>query len=164
LTGLGLCLCVPAAASLCYANTYTKTIPFWNADEEMISAAPGQFDLDTTNQLEGSGCISINFGNGSHFDASITVPTVDTTNVTAFEFDMYISDLAILECLAETRAAIRLSPAKSPEVSDGEIRYGLNHVSKELMTKPPQVGWNHIVILMEDMADPVSWAACRCLP
>jgi len=151
---LALCLCVPASAN-CYVDEFSKTTPLWNADEESGQQATtvGKFELDTENQLEGAGCISMNFSNGPHFDASITVPTVDTTNVTALEFDMYISDLAILECLAETRAAIQLSPVTNSQVTDGKLTYGIHHVAKEMIRKGPKVGWNHVVILLEYMVD-----------
>jgi len=152
---LALCLCVPASAN-CYVDEFTKTTPLWNADtapeEAWITA--GLFEYDTQNQIEGAGCIGITFGNGPHFNATFPVSAADTANMSALEFDLYISDLAILECLEQTRAAIQLSPVSNSKVSDGTLNYNLTHVAKELIAKGATVGWNHVVILLEYMANP----------
>lgn len=151
---LALCLCVPASAN-CYVDEFTKTTPLWNADGAGAGSTPlvGKFEYDTQNQIEGAGCIGITFGNGPHFDATFPVSAADTANMSALEFDLYISDLAILDCLSNTRAAIQLSPVSNSQVSDGTLKYGLNHVAKELIAKGATVGWNHVVILLEYMAD-----------
>ena len=151
---LALCLCVPASAN-CYVDWFSKTVPLWNADGEIdgASVTVGKFEYDTENQIEGAGCVAITFGNGPHFDATSPVTTVDTVNMSALEFDLYISDLAILDCLANTRSAIQLSPVSNSQVSDGTLNYGINRVAKELIAKGAKVGWNHIVILLEYMAD-----------
>ena len=133
-----------------------ETTPLWNADTAPEEAwiTVGQFEYDTQNQIEGAGCIGITFGNGPYFDATFPVSAADTANMSALEFDLYISDLAILDCLSNTRAAIQLSPVSNSKVSDGTLNYNLTHVAKELIAKGATVGWNHVVILLEYMANP----------
>ena len=89
-----LSLLVPATAGHVPAQP-TKVVPLWNADENWTN--PGGFVVDRENQVEGEGCVSIELGKNATFIAQIKLPEVDATGMRYLEFDVYVSDLAILE-------------------------------------------------------------------
>ena len=80
-----LSLSVPAGAAGCIVEyDYPRnTVLLWNADENWRS--PGGYTLDTENQAEGEGCVSINFKAGTRI-ASTSFDAVDATGMLALEF------------------------------------------------------------------------------
>jgi hypothetical protein len=154
---LALCLCVPASAGSCYADTVTKTVPLWSAD---TAVAPywsnfGSFELDTQNQVEGAGCLNADFSKSHNFSARFAIPEIDTTGFTALELDIYISDLAIWDWLKSTYSHfIMISSAGDARLFETQHTRWLILESFEGANGSPKVGWNHIVLFLEDRHDP----------
>jgi hypothetical protein len=145
---LALCLCAPVSAG-CYADEVTKTVTLWNADE-----AVGRFELDTENQIEGTGCISADFSKNSAVDAKFAVPEVDATGMNAIEFDLYVSDLAIWDWLLNSRVIVYISSAGDSELLNTQYKQCMRNDLFGGKNGSPKVGWNHIVVLFEDLFDP----------
>lgn len=125
----------------------TKAVPLWNADETW----GGRYVTDTENQVEGEGCISINLNGvtGTLAPAKKLDP-VDATGTCALEFDMYISDLAILGHLqAVTSGSFEI--CSSGACDQGEKNFSLSALAKKLKQGCPRVGWNHVVLRFADM-------------
>jgi hypothetical protein len=124
-----LSLLVPAGAQI--VNVPKMQCMLWNADENWTN--PGDFVLDTENQFEGTGCVSINLnGKVGTVDASVNLPDtfgVDFSIYRTLEFDIYISDFAILDHLSNTTA--------------GGIEFGKYGVEGRLLA------WSDIVSLMQ---------------
>ena len=82
-----LSLLVPAGAEQIWYDYPRITVPLWNADESWGS----HYTVDTQNQTEGEGCISINLNGvtGTHAPFKKLDP-VDATGMCTLEFDMYI--------------------------------------------------------------------------
>ncbi len=142
-----LSLLVPAGADHVPAQP-TKVFPLWNADEIW---GIGQYSLDTENQLEGKGCVSINLNGKTNlvlgyrnFDA------VDATGVLALEFEMYISDLAMLDDLKNISYG-RLEIGSGPKTLPAKIGYDWKNILYDIRKECPRAGWNHVVIFFEDM-------------
>ena len=145
-----LSLSVPVWAD--HASSEPKNIvPLWNADENWTN--PGGFVVDTENQTEGEGCVSIELGKHSQFITQITFPNVDATGMRYFEFDLYVSDLAILEAwLALEGDSIGISSSGQPDRAEKRIQ--LSRIAMQLFAEGcPRIGWNHIVISLEELSD-----------
>ncbi len=143
-----LSLLVPAGADHVPAQP-TKVVPLWNADENWTN--PGGFVVDRENQVEGEGCVSINLNGKTNlvlgyrnFDA------VDATGVLALEFEMYISDLAMLDDLKNISYG-RLEIGSGPKTLPAKIGYDWKNILYDIRKGCPRAGWNHVVIFLEDM-------------
>ena len=146
-----LSLSVPAAGELIEYDYPRNTVLLWNADENW--ANPGGFVVDTENQTEGEGCVSIELGKHSQFITQVTFPNVDATGMRYLEFDVYVSDLAILEAwLALEGDSIGISSSGQPDRAEKRIQ--LSRIAMQLFTEGcPRIGWNHIVISLEELSD-----------
>ena len=145
-----LSLLVPAGAD--HAVPFpTKVIPLWNADENWDS--PGDFTVDRETQVEGEGCVSIELGKNATFIAQIKLPEVDATGMRYLEFDVYVSDLAILEAwLALEGDSIGISSSGQPDRAEKRVHF--HEIAKQSFVKGcPRVGWNHVAIPLDQMSD-----------
>ena len=145
-----LSLSVPAGAD--HAAPFpTKVIPLWNADENWDS--PGDFTVDRETQVEGEGCVSIELGKNATFIAQVKLPEVDATGMRYLEFDVYVSDLAILEAwLALEGDSIGISSSGQPD--HAEKRIHLSKIAMQLFAEGcPRIGWNHIAVPLDQMSD-----------
>ena len=92
-----LSLLVPVWAD--HASSEPQNIvPLWNADENWTN--PGGFVVDTENQTEGEGCVSITMKAKDDFDVQVTFPAVDATDMLYLEFDVYASSIYAIAGLA----------------------------------------------------------------
>ncbi len=143
-----LSLLVPAGAGMLTTEP-RKTVSLWNADENWGD----RYTLDTQNQTEGEGCISINLNGvtGTHAPSKKLDP-VDATGMHAFEFDMYISDLAILDHLQNISSG-SIEICSGGKCDEGEKNISLADVAKQLKNSCPKVGWNRVIIFLNKMAE-----------
>ena len=150
-------LMVPAVIAEICSNPNIESIPLWNADENWEFDTAG-FELDTVNQVEGSGCVSVHLkDNATEYDkqlAYVYFPAIDATEMTALEFDLYISDTAALDLLEQNTW---LGKVELSSVSDGnpnELGFLLSDMIAQMKLVGLAVGWNHVVIPLDSMVDP----------
>ena len=146
-----LSLSAPAAAGLLISEPDT-IVPLWSADENWTN--PGSYVMDTENQLEGEGCVSINLKIGASI-ASRSFDPVDATGMLALEFDMYISDLAILDCLSNMHDVngVGVQISSEGDAYKNEKNYTLTKIARSLKNGCPKVGWNHVIVFLDDMVE-----------
>ena len=134
------------------AEEATKTehsVPLWGCNTNWDTAAD-PWKVDNENQLTGSGCITINLKNGfevmapeKHFATPI-----DATGMDTLEFDIYLSDLAIIEYFSNTDGAFELTSSGTSD--QAEVAYNLRNLTKYALADA-QVGWNHVSIKIKNM-------------
>ena len=144
-----LSLSVPAAGELIEYDYPRNTVLLWNADENWGD----RYTLDTQNQTEGEGCISINLNGvtGTHAPSKKLDP-VDATGMLALEFDMYISDLAILDHLQNVSSS-SIEICSGGKCDEGEKNIPLSDVAKQLKNGCPKVGWNRVIVFLNKMGE-----------
>lgn len=144
-----LSLLVPAGAHVVWYDYPRNTVPLWNADENWGD----RYTLDTQNQTEGEGCISINLNGvtGTHAPSKKLDP-VDATGMLALEFDMYISDPAILDHLQNVNSS-SIEICSGGKCDEGEKNIPLSDVAKQLKNGCPKVGWNRVIIFLNKMGE-----------
>ncbi|MBE6661399.1 MAG: hypothetical protein E7594_09725 [Ruminococcaceae bacterium] len=144
-----LSLLVPAGAEQIWCDYPRNTVPLWNADENWGS----YYTVDTQNQTEGEGCISINLNGVTGTLAPFKkLDPVDATGMLALEFDMYISDLAILDHL-QTITSGSIEICSGGSCDQGELNFSLSALAKKLQKGCPRIGWNHVVLRFMDMKE-----------
>ena len=108
--------------------------------------------VDFENATAGSGCLSVDMKNGiiSQF---ILPYAVDASKMDTLEFELYLSDLAMLD-------EIQFADGDSIEIcsgggcDQGEKNYSWKKVFEALKSSgTAQVGWNHVAISLSDMGD-----------
>ena len=134
------------------ADEATKTehsIPLWGCNTNW-GVAPENWVVDNENQVAGSGCISVNLKNRvdvmapeMHFETPI-----DATGMDTLEFDIYLSDLAIVEYFSNTDGALELTSSGTSD--SAEVAYNLRNFTKYVLADA-QVGWNHVAIKIKNM-------------
>ena len=145
-------LLMPVASAELDEPSRMKSIPLWNADENWQFTLV--FEVDTQNQIEGTGCVSVDLNgrSGGLMEHAVLDP-VDATGMLALEFDMYVTDLALLDFLLplpydylELGSGNRVMPATK--------RYEFEKIISQIKNScPSNNGWNHIVIPLEDMTE-----------
>jgi hypothetical protein len=146
-----LCLSVPTGAESVDGKGL-KSVLLWSADENWRNA--GEYEVDTENQIEGEGCVSLNLkGWSGVMRATTTFDSVDATGMLALEFDMYISDLALLDHWLPVQYGYL-------EIGSGHIlmprikKYEFEKIIIQTQnTCPYKSGWNHVIIPLEDMTE-----------
>ena len=131
------------------ATQTEHSVPLWGCNTNW-DTAPDPWKVDNENQLTGSGCITINLKNGfevmapeKHFETPINATGMDT-----LEFDIYLSDLAIIEYFSDTDGAIELTSSGTSD--QAEVAYNLRNFTKYALADA-QVGWNHVSIKIKNM-------------
>ena len=108
--------------------------------------------VDFDNATAGSACLSVDMKNGiiSQF---ILPYAVDATSMDTLEFELYLSDLAMLD-------EIQFADGDSIEIcsgggcDQGEKNYSWKKVFENLKNSgEAKVGWNHVQIKISDMGD-----------
>lgn len=150
-------LMVPAVFAKICEDPNIESIPLWNADENWEDNTMG-FELDTQNQVEGSGCVSLQLtaSESSRVQlAFVHFPAVDATAWSALEFDLYISDTAALSYM-EKNGNIGGIELASPVVDNtiGESLYRWSQLIPQMRKSGLVEGWNHVVIPLRSMTDP----------
>lgn len=145
-----LSLSVSAGAQIMtYATVY---IPLWSADENWD--APGDFTVDTDNQTQGKGCVSINLnGKIGTVEASVTLPVTDAIGLGALGFDIYISDLEAFNQLVDTTSGgIELySDFSQGRLESNKIVYEWSTLLSGMQNSGCLVeGWNNVIIHMKN--------------
>ncbi len=145
-----LSLLVPAGAGHLISEPNT-IVPLWSADENWDT--PFGFVVDRENQVEGEGCVSIELGKNATFIAQIKLPEVDATGMRYLEFDVYVSDLAILEAWLDTWGdSVGISSSGQPDRAEKRVHF--HEIAKQSFVKGcPRVGWNHVAIPLDQMSD-----------
>ncbi len=148
-----LCFTGSSAADL-DAEEATKTehsVPLWGANETWGETWGGGWEIDNDNQTAGSGCVSVNL-NGKRdvvadivFDVPVNAQGMDT-----FEFEIYLSDLRILDFFTSATAAIEVS--SSGMCDHEEISIVGRQLADWLKAHGATVGWNHVAIPLSKMA------------
>ena len=125
------------------------TVPLEGCNSAWSDAA---WVLDFENATAGSACMSINLKNGIVSSKSFANP-VDGTGMDSLEFELYLSDLAILDDVKfGSGDSIEITCGGQPDW--GEKNYDLSKVMDALkVSGEAKVGWNHIVIKLADFGD-----------
>jgi hypothetical protein len=110
------------------------------------------FVLDYENATAGSACITVEMKKGVISSTNLASP-VDATGMDTLEFELYLSDLAILD-------DIKFGSGDSIEITSGgtadkgEKNYDLSRIFDKLKADGNAVvGWNHIAIKLTDMGE-----------
>jgi hypothetical protein len=127
------------------------SIPLWGANGGWDTGDNADlWEIDTENKTAGSGCITINLKDRvdvmapeKHFEYPI-----DATGMDTLEFDIYLSDLAIVEYFANTDGAIEITSSGTSD--QAEVAYNFRNFTKYILDEAV-VGWNHIVIPIKNM-------------
>ena len=143
---------VPAAYAKLDEPPYVKSISLWNADENWRSTVI--FELDTQNQIEGEACVSTDLNGRSGVVREYTIfDPIDATDMRALEFDMYVSDLALLDHLLPVQYGY-LAIGSGTRISPATKRYEFEKIVIQTQnTCPCKDGWNHVIIFLEDMPE-----------
>jgi hypothetical protein len=126
-------------------------VPLWGANSGWDRGDnKNKWTVDKENPAAGSGCISVNLKDRvdvmapeKHFETPINATGMDT-----LEFDIYLSDLAIVDYFSSTDGAIEITSSGTSD--SGEVAYNFRNLTKYKL-KDAQVGWNHISIRIKDM-------------
>ena len=131
------------------ATATEHSIPLWGCNTTW-DVAPESWVVDKENQVAGSGCITVNLKNRvdvmapeKHFETPINATGMDT-----LEFDIYLSDLAIVEYFSDTDGALELTSSGTSD--SAEVAYNLRNFTKYVLADA-QVGWNHVSIKIKNM-------------
>ena len=142
----------PKSAAELDAEEATKTehsIPLWGCNSGW-DVAGEEWTIDNEDKAAGSGCISINLKD----PADVMAPEkhfatpIDGSNMDTLEFDIYLSDIAIVEYFSDTDGALELT--SSGKSDHAEVAYNLRNLTKHVLADA-QVGWNHVSIKIESM-------------
>jgi hypothetical protein len=130
----------------------TKTehsIPLWGANKTWGDI----YETDNENQLAGSGCISANLKGvqGTHAPSK-KFDSVDATGMDTFEFEIYLSDLAIVDHLKNNTGSGSVELCSGGTCDQGEKSVALNQIFTDFIAGGPVVGWNHVAIPLDRMA------------
>ncbi len=130
----------------------TKTehvIPLWGANKTWGDI----YETDNENQLAGSGCISANLKgvSGTHAPSK-KFDSVDATGMDTFEFEVYLSDLAIVDHLKNNTGSGSVELCSGGACDQGEKAVHLNQIFTDFIAGGPVVGWNHVAIPLDRMA------------
>ena len=139
-----LSLSVPAGADHAVAQPQ-RVVPLWNADKNWD--VPDGFVVDTENQVEGEGCVSITMKAKDDFDVQVTFPAVDATDMLYLEFDVYASAIyAISGLVANSYFEI----SSSGKTCENAVQYKFFEPIYQLIQSCYlSEGWNHLVIPLE---------------
>ena len=122
------------------ATVTEHSIPLWGANKTW----GGKWTTDEENQLTGSGCISINLKGVTGTEApSKKFEAVDATGMDTLEFDIYISDLKVLEHLKNNTSSGSIELCSGGSCDQGEKAIGIPSLVDYLEKNNVQVGWNH---------------------
>ncbi len=123
------------------------SIPLWGANKTWGHG----WENDNENMLAGSGCITINLnGKTGTCAPSKEFEPVDASNMDSVEFDIYISHLEILDHLANCGGSLELTSSGTCDYQ--EKNYGIKNIAQHLKDQGAVIGWNHIVIPLDEMA------------
>ena len=149
-------LMVPTVFAKICADPTIDSIPLWNADENWEGDTAG-FELDTENQVEGSGCVSVHLRDKATENdkqiAYVYFPAVNATGMTALEFDLYISDTAALDRLEQNTWLGKIDLASVNDENPSEMGFLLSKMIAQMKENGLVAGWNHVVILLDSMVD-----------
>lgn len=109
------------------------------------------YTLDFENAIAGSACLSVDLKNGIVSQLKLENP-VDATGMDTFEFDLYLSDLAILDDVSfHDGDSIEITSGGQPD--KGEKAISFQKIFANLKDSGTAVqGWNHISVKITDMS------------
>lgn len=122
------------------------SVPLWGANETW----GGGWEIDNDNQTAGSGCVSVNLNGKSAvvankvFDVPVNAQGMDT-----FEFEIYLSDLRILDFFTSANTAVEVT--SSGVCDKEEINIVGGQLADWLQDHGVTVGWNHVAIPLSKM-------------
>ena len=130
------------------ATATEHSVPLWGANKTW-----GQgWETDNENMLAGSGCVTINLnGKTGTCAPSKSFEPVDASGMDSVEFDIYISHLEILDHLAKCGGALEITSSGTCDWQ--EKNYGVKNIAEQLKNQGAVVGWNHIVVPLNKMAE-----------
>ena len=125
-------------------------VPLFGCNE--LGSNTDNYVVDFENATAGSGCLSVDMKNGI-INQFVLPYAVDATGMDTLEFELYISDLAML-------TEITFHPGDSIELcsggtcDQGEKNYQWAYVFNTLAADPnTKAGWNHVAIPLNEMSD-----------
>ena len=109
----------------------------------------GSFELDTENQLAGSACLSRNVGKGFVNECKFETP-IDATGFDTFEFDWYISDIALLDKFQQGGMDSGFEITSSGKCDAEETSWHIAELRDNNKGAEIVNGWNHIVLYLDE--------------
>ena len=125
-------------------------VPLWGCNEQGTNV--DNYVVDFENATAGSGCLSVDMKNGI-INQFILPYAVDAEDMDTLEFELYISDLAMLtEIVFSEGDSIELCSGGTCD--QGEKNYSWKKVFEALAADPnTKAGWNHVAIPLSAMGD-----------
>ena len=114
-----------------------------------MNKAFASFELDTENQVAGSGCLSRNVGNGFVCETVFETP-VDGTGFDTFEFDWYISDIALLDKFQQGGMDSGFEITSAGKCDAEETSWHIAELRDNNKGAEIVNGWNHIVLYLDE--------------
>ena len=109
----------------------------------------GSFELDTENQLAGSACLSRNVGTGFVNECKFETP-IDATGFDTFEFDWYISDIALLDKFQQGGMDSGFEITSAGKCDAEETSWHIAELRDNNKGAEIVNGWNHIVLYLDE--------------
>ncbi len=116
-----------------------------------MNAKFGSFEVDNENQVAGSGCLSLTVGKSFVNECKFETP-VDGTGFDTFEFDWYLSDLAILDKFQGAGMNSGLEITSSGKCDAEEKSWNINQIKGLNKGAELTTGWNHVVLYLDEAA------------
>ncbi|MCQ2426506.1 MAG: hypothetical protein MJ070_10240 [Lachnospiraceae bacterium] len=116
-----------------------------------MNAKFGSFEVDNENQVAGSGCLTINVGKGFVNECKFETP-VDATGFDTFEFDWYISDLAILDKFQQGGMDSGFEITSAGKCDEEETSWHIAELRDNNKGAELKTGWNHVVLYLDEAA------------
>lgn len=116
------------------------TVPAFGCNEEM-----GGFVLDTENKQSGYACLTREVGQG--FVSEFKLPAaIDVSKMDTFEFDLYVSDIALFDKFAGAGMNSGFEITSSGKCDNEETAWNLKGIRENNKGGEIKQGWNHIIL------------------
>ena len=131
------------------ATVTEHSIPLWGANKTWGDI----YVTDNENQVAGSGCISANLKGVQGTNApSKKFEAIDASGMDTFEFNLYLSDLAIVDHLKNNIGSGSVELCSGGTCDQAEKAVHLHQIFTDFVVGELTVGWNQIAIPLNKMA------------
>ena len=130
-----------------------KSVLLWDADTKWTNGG-NNWTVDKQNQYEGEGCISLNLnGVTGVWSPDVIFDAVDASGLDTLEFEIYLSDLGILDHLINNIEDNGLEITSSGTCDYQEKNIALKELAQMIKDNDPVVGWNHVALPLNRMSE-----------
>ncbi len=104
--------------------------------------------VDKFDKLAGSGSLALTFTSGLSI-GQVKFDAIDATGMDTLEFDLYLSDVALLEVMATLGGELEVTSGATCDVE--EIAIDVKDLAAKLIEDGAVEGWNHVSVRIADM-------------